>query len=111
LKTPFTFYILPFPALLGEDRGKYKKESGKRLRPLRGGADANVEPVFSIKSTEKQLALLEKIQEYLENNLGFDLYSMHKLNCSSIFIISVPLSPPSPQPPLCGSQLSFFILI
>ena len=25
MKTPFTFYILPFPALLGEDRGKYKK--------------------------------------------------------------------------------------
>jgi len=25
LKTPFTFYILPFPALLGEDRGVYKK--------------------------------------------------------------------------------------
>jgi len=25
LKTPFTFYILPFPALLGEDRGVYQK--------------------------------------------------------------------------------------
>jgi len=36
LKTPFTFYILPFPALLGEDRGKYKKGE---LR-WRGGGEA-----------------------------------------------------------------------
>lgn len=59
---------------------------------------ANVEPVFSIKSTEKQLALLEKIKEYLENNLGFDLYSMHKLNCSSIFIISFEKARNNSQP-------------
>ena len=46
------------------------------------------EPVFSIKLTEKQLPVLIKIKEYLENNLGFDLYSMHKLKCSSILTIS-----------------------
>jgi len=34
--------------------------------------------------TEKELPVLIKIKEYLENNLGFDLYSMHKLRISPI---------------------------
>jgi hypothetical protein len=46
-----------------------------------------LEPVFTIKLTEKQLPVLIKIKEYLENNLGFDLYSMHKLKYSSIITI------------------------
>ena len=44
----------------------------------------SLEPVFSIKLTEKELPVLIKIKEYLENNLGFDLYSMHKLRISPI---------------------------
>lgn len=48
---------------------------------------ATFEPVFSIKLTEKQLPILLKIKEYLENNLGFDLYSMHKLKCTPIISI------------------------
>lgn len=51
-------------------------------------ARTTLEPVFSIKLTEKQLPVLIKIKEYLENNLGFDLYSMHKLKCSSVITIS-----------------------
>ena len=44
----------------------------------------SLEPVFSIKLTEKELPVLIKIKEYLENNLGFDLYSMYKLIISPI---------------------------
>ena len=47
-----------------------------------------MEPVFSIKLTEKQHPVLIKIKEYLENNLGFDFYSVHKLKCSQIITIS-----------------------
>jgi len=47
-----------------------------------------MEPVFYIKLTEKQLPVLMKIKEYLENNLGFDFYSIHKLKCSQIITIS-----------------------
>lgn len=47
-----------------------------------------MEPVFSIKLTEKQLPVLIKIKEYLENNLGLDFYSIHKLKCSQIITIS-----------------------
>lgn len=47
----------------------------------------NLEPVFSIKLTESQLPLLVEIKKYLENNLGFDQYSMQKLNSSSIISI------------------------
>ena len=46
-----------------------------------------MEPVFSIKLTESQLPLLIEIKKYLENNLGFDSYSMQKLNSSSIIAI------------------------
>lgn len=48
---------------------------------------ASFEPVFSIKLSETQLPLLLKIKEYLENNLGFDTYSMHKLKSTSILSI------------------------
>jgi|SRR5690606_752066 hypothetical protein len=46
-----------------------------------------MEPVFSIKLTESGLPLLIEIKKYLENNLGFDSYSMQKLNSSSIIAI------------------------
>lgn len=49
---------------------------------------AKLEPTFSINLAINQLAVLVKIKEYLENNLGFDLYSMYKLNCSSLITIS-----------------------
>uniref|UniRef100_UPI002000CA25 hypothetical protein n=1 Tax=Exserohilum turcicum TaxID=93612 RepID=UPI002000CA25 len=42
----------------------------------------DVEPVFSLSSSEEQLPLFEKIKEYLENNLGFDKYSLFKLQCT-----------------------------
>lgn len=48
---------------------------------------ATFEPVFSIKLSEIQLPLLLKIKEYLENNLGLDSYSMHKLKSTSIISI------------------------
>jgi hypothetical protein len=44
-------------------------------------------PIFSIGLTESQLPLLIEIKKYLENNLGFDLYSIQKLNSSSIIAI------------------------
>lgn len=46
-----------------------------------------LEPVFSIKLTESQLPLLIEIKNYLENNLGFDQFSIQKLNLSSIIYI------------------------
>lgn len=45
-------------------------------------------PVFSIELTALQLPVILKIKEYLENNLGFDKYSKHKLNNSSTIIIT-----------------------
>jgi hypothetical protein len=48
---------------------------------------SNLVPTFSINLTKNQLAVLVKIKEYLEKNLGFDLYSMQKLKCSSIITI------------------------
>ena len=45
-------------------------------------------PVFSIIQTEIQLPVLEKIQEFLESNLGFDKYSMFKLKSSSAMSIT-----------------------
>jgi len=39
----------------------------------------DIEPVFSLTSSEEQLPLFEKIREYLENNLGLDKYSLFKL--------------------------------
>jgi hypothetical protein len=40
-------------------------------------------PVFSIVLTERQLPVLVKIKEFLINNLGFDNYSIWKLNNTS----------------------------
>ena len=47
------------------------------------------EPVFSITQSEIQLPVIEKIREYLENNLGFDKYSIYKLKCSSAMAIKI----------------------
>lgn len=48
---------------------------------------ANLSPTFSIKLTESQLPLLIEIKKYLESNLGFDNYSVQKLEFSSIIAI------------------------
>lgn len=45
-------------------------------------------PVFALELTASQLPVMLKIKEYLENNLGFDEYSKHKLDNSSIIIIT-----------------------
>ena len=44
--------------------------------------------VFGLVLTERQLPVLEKIKEFLANNLGFDSYSMFKLNFSSVISIT-----------------------
>lgn len=38
----------------------------------------DIEPVFSLTSSEEQLPLFEKIKEYLEDSLGMDKYSLFK---------------------------------
>lgn len=38
--------------------------------------------------SERQLSVLEKVKEYLMNNLGFDSYSMYKLKSSSAIAIN-----------------------
>ena len=43
---------------------------------------------FSLVLTEKQLPVLEKIREFLVNNLGFDIYSKTKLESSSAISIN-----------------------
>ena len=63
-------------------------------------------PVFSILSTEKQLPVLMKIKEFLKNNLGFDLYSLHKLECSSsVFTISTGKAIKNSKPLACCFQI------
>ena len=44
--------------------------------------------MFGLVLTERQLPVLEKIKEFLANNLGFDSYSMFKLNFSSVISIT-----------------------
>jgi hypothetical protein len=44
--------------------------------------------VFGLVLTERQLPVLEKIKEFLSNNLGFDSYSLFKLNFSSAISIT-----------------------
>nr|YP_007507038.1 intronic ORF at intron 1 of rnl [Ceratocystis cacaofunesta]AFO38136.1 intronic ORF at intron 1 of rnl [Ceratocystis cacaofunesta] len=44
--------------------------------------------VFSLVLTERQLPVLEKIKEFLFNDLDFDLYSKFKLNSSSAITIN-----------------------
>ena len=46
-----------------------------------------MEPVFSIKLSESQLPLLNAIKEYLKSNLGLDIYSVNKLEYSSVISI------------------------
>ena len=53
---------------------------------------------FFYKINRKTTCSSRKNKEYLENNLGFDLYSMHKLKCSSIFIISFEKARNNSQP-------------
>lgn len=48
---------------------------------------AAFKPVLSIKLSKTQLPLLVKIKEFLENNLGFDSYSMYKIKNTSILSI------------------------
>jgi len=43
-----------------------------------------MEPVFSIKLSETELSLLYAIKEYLINNLDLDIYSVNKLEGSSV---------------------------
>ena len=43
-----------------------------------------MEPVFSIKLSETELSLLYAIKEYLINNLSLDIYSVNKLEGSSV---------------------------
>jgi hypothetical protein len=50
-------------------------------------ARTEFEPAFSIVQSETQLPVMEKIKEFLENNLGFDKNSMFKLKCSSAITI------------------------
>ena len=44
--------------------------------------------MFGLVMTEKQLPVLEKVKEYLINNLGFDSYSIYKLKNSSAITIN-----------------------
>lgn len=44
--------------------------------------------MFGLVLTEKQLPVLEKVKEYLTNNLGFDSYSIYKLKNSSAITIN-----------------------
>ena len=49
---------------------------------------ATFKPILSIRLSKTQLPLLVKIKEFLENNLGFDSYSMHKIKNTSILSIT-----------------------
>lgn len=48
----------------------------------------NLTPTFSIENTGVQLPVLLNIKEFLENSLGFDKYSLHKIKNSSIILIT-----------------------
>jgi hypothetical protein len=48
----------------------------------------NLTPIFAIEVTGVQLPVLVQIKEFLENSLGFDKYSLFKLNNSSIIAVS-----------------------
>ena len=48
----------------------------------------DIEPIFSIQLAEDQLSVLIKIKEFMIKNLGFDKYSFHKLNSSSVIAIN-----------------------
>jgi hypothetical protein len=42
----------------------------------------DIEPVFTLTATEEQYLLFVKIKDFLIDNLGFDKYSLFKLNCA-----------------------------
>lgn len=48
----------------------------------------SITPTFCIENTGVQLPVLLKIKEFLENSLGFDVYSLYKLNNTSSVDIS-----------------------
>lgn len=48
----------------------------------------DLDPTFSISASEEQLPLFYKIKEFLENSLGFDKYSLFKLNTTKTIAIS-----------------------
>lgn len=48
----------------------------------------DIEPVFTLTASEEQFILFEKIKEFLMENLGFDKYSLFKLNCSQVISIN-----------------------
>lgn len=48
----------------------------------------DIEPVFSIELSEEQYPVLLKIKDFLEENLGFDKYSLFKLKNSSVISIN-----------------------
>jgi hypothetical protein len=48
----------------------------------------DIEPTFSISATAEQRPLFEKIKELLEDNLGFDKYSIFKLKHSKIIALN-----------------------
>jgi len=49
----------------------------------------DIEPVFSLSATEEQYDLYLKIKEFLIANLGFDKYSLFKLNSSQAIAINL----------------------
>lgn len=49
----------------------------------------DIEPSFSIELSNIQTYLLEKIRDFLIHNLGFDKYSVYRLNSPSFNVISV----------------------
>ncbi len=48
----------------------------------------DIEPTFSLSATVEQLPLFEKIKEFLENNLGFEKYSLFKLKSTKAIAIN-----------------------
>ena len=47
-----------------------------------------MDPIFSITQSNIQLSLLEEIKIYLINKLGFDKYSLYKLNNASLITVA-----------------------
>lgn len=48
----------------------------------------NVAPTFAVENTGVQLPVFLKIKEFLENSLGFDKYSLYKIQNTSIIILN-----------------------
>jgi len=49
----------------------------------------NIIPIFSLQLSAIQLPVIIKIKEFLENNLGFDFYSLYKLKNSSNILVTM----------------------